>query len=119
MGIGGNGVEVGSGVDVAVGSGVDVEMASAVGVAVGSGADVEVGSATGVDVAAGSGRVTVLRAGGTVNPGTHALKIRTLSATHSNCRKRWLVNCVKRTILPTVALHISIAKRHNILHRHS
>ena len=66
--------------------GVDVGCGVEVGSVVGVGSGVEVGVGQRVDVAAGSVQVTVLGAGGTVNPGTHALRIRALSTTSSNRR---------------------------------
>jgi hypothetical protein len=104
---------VGSGVGVEVGSRVDV----------GSGVGVEVGVGHRVDVASGSGQVTVLGSGGTVNPGTHALKIRAMSASNSRRRrtecKQLLVERVRNNILSTVILHISIVEHHNNLHSDS
>ena len=119
--VGGSGVEVGSGVDVAVGSRVDVAVGSAVGVEVGSGVDVAVGSAVGVDVGSGS----AVGAGSTTGNRIHAPKISTLSTANSNWRQRWteckglLLDREQSNILTPVTFHISIVECHSTLHNNS
>ena len=96
-------------------------MGSAVGVDVGCGVNVEVGSTVGVDV----GNGVAVGVGNTTGDGTHAPKIRALSATKKTRRqlrresKELLVDRVKSNILPAVVLHISIVKRHGTQHSNS
>ena len=118
--VGGSGVHVGSGVDVAGGSGVDVGGGSGVDVGGGSGVQVAVGQR--VDVASGSRPGTAVSAGGTTGDGTHAARTRAPSATSISWLHRATgfedvpMACLQSNRLLPFASHVSVEEHHGPLH---